>query len=354
MSKENLNVVPEMPSIPMGQLAEFVTFVTGTLEEPVMIWGPFGVGKTRIIEQAAEKAGAFLVPILLSQYESVDIRGLPAPDLENDSTRWLKASTFPFKGNKGFPTDRPIWMFLDELTSATSPVMAVGYQLINDGRVGEFELMDNVRIICAGNREQDKGIVNRMPMPLNNRMIHCESVVDVDAFTTWGTEAGLPAVGMAFIQWRKPLLHNYDPKKSGKIVATPRTWEKAFRAYAQEGASEDHKMWAMAGSVGSGPTSEFMGFVQIWHKVRGMVKKILSDPAKAPLLEEQSEQYAVAVCLSGEMNEKNAGDVYTYLCRMEPMFTVLAMTLACGRDNTLFETPAFADYSIKFKQVYQR
>jgi len=353
MSNETI-AMPEMPNISMGELPDFVSFVVTELKEPLMIWGGFGIGKTRVMEQAAEEAGAFLVPILLSQYESVDIRGLPSPDLKTDSTRWLKASTFPFKGNKGFPTDRPIWVFLDEMTSSTQPVMAVGYQLVNDLRVGEFELMDNVRIIAAGNREQDKGIVNRMPMPLNNRFVHCEAIVDVDAFTEWGTSVGLPAVGMAFIQWRKQLLHNYDPKKSGKVVATPRSWEKAFRAYGNEKASDIHKEWAMAGAVGSGPTAEFMGFVKIWQRVRGMLKDIMQNPESAPLLEDQSEMYAVAVSLSGEMSKKTADAIYKYLTRMEPMYTVLAMTLACRRDREISETDAFMNFATKYKAVFQK
>ena len=351
MSSENLSI-PEMGQVSVGKLPALIQFTVSTLKEALMIWGGFGIGKTKVVEQAAKEADAFLVKILASQYESVDIRGLPAPD--GDTTRWLKASTFPFKGNKGFPTDCPIWLYLDEITSATSPVMAVLYQLVDEGRVGEFELMDNVVIIAAGNREQDKGIVNRMPMPLNNRFVHVEAIVDVDAFTAWGTKAGLPAVGMAFIQWRKPLLHNYDPKKSGKVVATPRTWEKAFRAYAVDDVTDDIKQLTMSGAVGAGPTAEFMGFVQIWQRVRGMVKQIIKDPENAPLLEEQSEMYAVAVSLSGEMDAKNTGAIYSYLTRMEPMYVVLAMTLACGREEAIYETDAFMQYAKKYKSVFQR
>ena len=79
------------------------------------------------------------------------------------------------KGNPLFPADRPILLFLDELPSASIPVMAVHYQLMNKRRAGEHKLVDNVRIVCAGNRGDDRGVMNRMPLRLCNRLSWFES-----------------------------------------------------------------------------------------------------------------------------------------------------------------------------------
>ena len=49
-----------------------------------------------------------------------------------------------------------------------------------------------------------------MPTPLANRFTHAEVGIDPDAWCFWAQEAGLPAVGVAFIQFRKALLSTFD------------------------------------------------------------------------------------------------------------------------------------------------
>src|SRR5690606_25638380 len=138
--------------------------------EPLMFWGSMGIGKAEIINQSEAEHGATLVDIRLSQYDSVDLRGIPVPPEERRQTVWHAPSTIPFKGNSRFNEDEGlIFLFLDEVNAASPAVSAVAYQLINDRRVGEHELMNNVRIIAAGNRDQDRGVTNRQPAPLSNR-----------------------------------------------------------------------------------------------------------------------------------------------------------------------------------------
>ena len=103
---------------------------------PLAFWGPSGIGKSEAIAQSARAHDATLVDIRLSQYESVDLRGIP--DIQTGSTVWNAPSTLPFKGNTKFSEDGPpIFLFLDEINSAEPSTAAVAYQLVNDRRVGE-------------------------------------------------------------------------------------------------------------------------------------------------------------------------------------------------------------------------
>ena len=190
-----------MHTLTIPGMKQFITHVALGQQEPVMFWGPPGVGKSEGVRQCCEEAGGHLVDIRLSQYDSVDLRGIPSP--EAGFTIWNAPSTLPFKGNPGFPDDRPIFLFLDEINSAAPAVAAVAYQLINDRAVGEHELMDNVVVIAAGNRDGDKGVTNRMPAPLANRFTHAEIDVDTDAWCYWAQNKGLSPMGLAFIQFRK-------------------------------------------------------------------------------------------------------------------------------------------------------
>lgn len=320
--------------------------------EPLMMWGPAGVGKSESIAQLAKTYYAELCTILLSQYDSVDLRGFPAPDNHSNHTIWYPPSTLPFIGNAKFPTDRPIILFLDEINAASQSVAAIAYQLINDRRIGEHVLMDNVRIIAAGNRECDRGVTNRMPAPLANRMTHVEVVVDPKAWATWAQGNNIPPVGIAFLQWRNNLLSTFDPKLPQKVFATPRTWTKAFKYYLSN-MPEHIKQAAMAGSVGDGPVAEFYGFVKIWQNLTPL-SDIEADPDGVPVpsTKDLSISYALTVAISGAMTPANVDAFVKFLKRMpSDEYVILALQLAIRRDESLLNTDAFITVS-KLHKTY--
>ena len=351
-----------MQKITANQLKQVVKHVVLRLHEPVMIEGQFGSGKTEVIKQACEEEGALCHPVLLGQYDTVDLRGSPwVGDLAIDyqATIWHPASTLPFVGNPNFPTDRPIVLFLDERTSATVPVMGICYQLVNEHCVGEHLLMPNVRIISAGNRAIDKGIVNREPMPLCNRETRYEFEIDMDQWCIWaqGKYGDDAAIFIAYHQFRskssaQSMLCTYDPAKGEKCVATPRTWEKSIKYFRDDIMPLDIKQASIAGAVGNGPAADFWGFNDSWRKIAKYMPKILKDPEKASIPEEASLQYALAVCISGTLHLSNVHLLHVYLLRMPPEFNVLAWQLAIKRDTQLFECDQFLDFSHKYKVIF--
>jgi hypothetical protein len=343
-----------MQVISIPDFKDVINHVAVRHHEPIMAWGKPGVGKSAAVRQAATDHDAALVDIRLSQYDSVDLRGIPVPHA--GMTVWHAPITLPFKGNAQFEaldTKKPIFLFLDEINAAAPSVAAVAYQLINDRAVGEHELLDNVVVIAAGNREQDRGVTNRMPTPLANRFTHYEIDIDVDAWTFWAQQEGLPAEGLAFMQFRKPLLSTFDPAKPDKAFATPRTWEKALTYYADPQMPEHIKQASMAGAVGEGPSAEFWGFVDVWGKMPKM-SDIEANPNKVPVPEEAAMRYAVSVAISGTMNIKNIPPFATYLQRMDPEFGVLSWQLALKRDPTVCGSKEFIDFSKKYRSIFAR
>lgn len=341
-----------MHTISIPAFKQMIQFLGFGLREPVMAWGPPGVGKSLAVQQAAFEQGADLVDIRLSQYDSVDLRGIPVPSKETHQTIWFAPSTLPFKGNPAFDESRPILLFLDEINSAAPAVAAVAYQLINDRRVGEHVLMDSVVVVAAGNREGDRGVTNKMPLPLANRFTHVEIGEDADAWCEWAQGAGVPPVLIAFIQFRKPLLNTFDPSKPDKAFATPRTWEKAGKYHADPAMPLNVKQAAIAGAVGMGPAAEFGGFVDIWSKMIP-IADIIAAPEKAPVPKEAAMTYAVTIALSGAATKDNIAPIWTYLQRLSPEFAVLALKLALQRDMEIRTTPTFIDFAKKLKAIWQ-
>lgn len=341
-----------MHSITIPSAIQVVEHVVVKLNQPVFFWGGFGGGKSSMVAQAAAKIGAVVVDIRLSQYDSVDLRGFPG--VQDGETVWYAPATLPFVGVKAFehiPDTTPIILFFDEANAASNAVSAVAYQLVNDRACGEHKLRDNVRIIMAGNREGDRGVTNRQPAPLSNRLTHFEVISDVPSVVDYAMSKGWPAIFAAFINFRKPLLNTAaEAKPTDKAIATPRSWEKAMTYYA-DSMPEDIKMAAMAGAIGEGPAAEFWGFVSVWQKVKDYMPKITKNPEKCDIPEEPSMLYAVTVSVSGEMTPETAPTYHKFLMRLSPEFAILAWQLAVKRDEALYSTREFIDFSKTYAAV---
>ena len=338
-----------MMTVKINQLVDMIEHVAIDLDEPLMIWGPPGAGKSEAVAQVTAKHDAIMVDIRLSQYDSVDLRGFPSTEpglyAEGNGMAWAPPVTLPFVGNKAFPTDRSVILFLDEINSASPSVAAVAYQLINDRRVGEHVLMPNVRIVAAGNREGDRGVTNKMPLPLANRMTHVEVMMDNESWINYHLDNGGDPIFAAFFMYRPALICTFDPARPAKAFGTYRSWSKAAKYYA---SAMPHaiKVAAITGAVGEGEAAEFLGFVDIVDKMPDL-DDIIKRPTKAALPDGVGMSYAVSVSLSSRMSSKELDDltaIDTYLRRIAPEFHACAWTLAVRRDNYLLSTPLGAKF----------
>jgi hypothetical protein len=328
---------------------------------PCIFWGPPGAGKSAGAAQAAAENDALLVDIRLSQYDSVDLRGFPGVGSDG-LTVWHAPSTLPFKGNPHFPTDRKILLFFDEINAATPAVSAVTYQIINDRRCGEHELMDNVYIIAAGNREGDRGVTNRMPLPLANRLVHFEIGVDHTAVCEHYAKIGISPIAIAFYHFKPSQLMTFDPASTNKAFSTPRSVERAMRFFADTKLSDDIKRAGMAGAMGHGEAADFWGFVDIYQKVTP-ISQIIADPegVDMPSAQEPGLRWAMAIHVSGHMipddpvagTKGNIGPLHTYLKRMPGDMTVVAWQLAVMRNSKIFTAKEYLDFSKTYRAVFQ-
>lgn len=345
-----------MQVINLPTMKSMITHVGVKHRRPLMFWGPMGVGKSEGVAQAVADHDGVLVDIRLSQYDSVDLRGIPDPDKESRQTVWYAPATLPFMGNPAFDPDGPlIFLFLDEVNAAAPAVSAVAYQLINDRRVGEHALMDNVVIIAAGNREGDRGITNKQPAPLSNRLVHAELVADIKAWSFWAQSSGkIPPVMVALLNFQPDLLHTFDPNQpTVKAFGTPRTWEFAADFFNDPDMPKDIKFAAISGAVGEANQIQLMAFADIWGSLTP-VEDIIKSPTTVPVPDKLDIQYAMAVHVSGNMDKGNSDQLHKYLDRMNPEMVVLAWTLAINRDEDVTDTNAFLHaYAPKYRSLFQ-
>jgi len=227
------------------------------VRQPVMIWGPPGIGKSDIIHEIGKETKRKVIDIRLALWEPTDIRGIPYFDQESKEMKWAPPSELP-----KVITDDSI-VFLDEFPSAVPTVQAGAYQLILNRKIGEYQLPPAVDMVAAGNRENDRGISYKMPAPLANRFTHIELKPNFNCWLNWAIKNDIDSSIISFLSWSKKDLYDFNPKSASKAFATPRSWTFAnkFITKGKRCQNSDSLLTALlAGTVGEGLAITYMTF----------------------------------------------------------------------------------------------
>ena len=281
------------------KVAQRNALVDGDRRAP-MFWGQPGISKSAIIRQLAKEMNYKLIDVRLSQMAPEDLRGIPAvfkDASERAYVEWALPQFLPKRdiGSRTATlpkdaleidetltgmvpgTEHPrshYWdgalVLFDEMPNADPSVQAASYQLVLDGKLGDYVMPANAVLMAAGNRETDKGNTFPMPSPLSNRFTHFFIVPDFDEFNEWAFKAGIHPTIIGFLNANKNKLNMFDPSKPQKAFATNRTWHMASDyMWEQERAPIDRTVFraTISGTIGSGVETELDGFIKVVDKL---------------------------------------------------------------------------------------
>lgn len=321
-------------------------------QQPFMLHGSPGVGKSAIVRQVANELGIKMIDLRLSQLDPVDLRGVPSVDNKAKRTTWNAPDFLPRDG-EGI-------LFLDEINSAAQATQAAAYQLVLDRRLGDYVLPPGWAIAAAGNRTTDRAIVNQMSTALKNRFTHVDYDINNDDWSLWALKAGISPEVLGFIRFRPQLLNEFEKRgdseaerkrqariKDQNAFATPRSWEFLSKVVAEKpDPSIEHELYS--GIVGEGCAAEFLGFLRYYRDLPNLDAILMNpDKAKDPKDFPPATMYALATGLATKANADNMDRVVKYALRMQPEFQVLLIKDAITRDEKLTECKAFNTWAIK-------
>lgn len=212
-----------------SELSEFLLNIAPV--RPIFIWGPPGIGKSSLVEQFAESVGLDCISLLGSQLAPEDIIGVP--QIKNNKSSFCPPTLIA--------RDKPFCLFLDELNACSQEVQKAFYSLINDQRIGEFELPEGTIVIGAGNRAQDAAIVKPLSSALINRMLHISLRANSRDWLAWAGDNGIHRLIISYIQLRPDHLWARPPKHE-EPFSTPRSWtmlSDALHAYQEKSLTEN-------------------------------------------------------------------------------------------------------------------
>jgi len=295
---------------------------------PAMVWGPPGIGKSDLMQAIADEQGRQLIDMRLLLLEPTDLKGIPFYDPDTNTMKWAQPSELPAittqadvdEGKaelasaeaqrdpalikkakrkldmliKAFKFQDAI-LFLDEITSASPNVQASAYQLVLNYRVGEYHLPKGVSIVCAGNRDTDRGVSFRMPSPLANRLVHLEMGANFEDWQKWAIQNMVHPDVVGFLTHHKHQLFTFDPKSPDKAFATPRSW--AFVGdLISDNLPQSLNTTLVAGTVGEGLAVEFTEHRRISSKMP-KAEDILTGLNPPLQIKEISALYSLTISL---------------------------------------------------------
>lgn len=322
--------------IPARVTKSLKSMLQAPIYTPLFLSGAPGVGKSSLVKQSTTELGWGFLDIRVSQFDAVDFRGLPVP--KDGKTVWLTPDLFPTSGN---------WVvLLDELPDAPLLVQSALYQLVLDGRLGDYIVPEGVKFVAAGNRQTDRAAAGRLSSALASRFIHIDVDVDLDSWCQWAFAHGIRTEVIAFLRFRPELLHQFDPAKhTERAFPTPRTWEFVSRVL-EANPPEEVEVDLYSGAVGKGAGAEFAAFVQVFRKLPSP-DAVLIDPDGAEVPRESSVLYALCGALARKASEQNADRLFRYVGRLPSEFQALLVSDATRRCKDLKNTRAYISWTAK-------
>jgi len=117
------------------------------------------------IMENVEKYWVF-ADIRLSIYDATDLKGVPFRG--EYGLEWVLPEELNIlSDNRVYGT-----LFLDELNQAMPSVMNASFQIILDRKVNGVKLSDNILVVGAGNRLDERAYIYKIPKPLVNRFCY--------------------------------------------------------------------------------------------------------------------------------------------------------------------------------------
>jgi hypothetical protein len=246
---------------------------------PIALRGRPGVGKTSMIEAAANHLNLPCEQLIGSLREPTDFAGLPI--IQADGSVALAPPAWAVRAASH--TNGSV-VFLDELTACSAATQSAALRIIREGVAGEFHLPNHVRFVAAYNDADDAGGIDLLT-PMRSRLIHINVEADQDAFIH-GLLEGWPSTSgfgfdpnsslsaehvarwknlvVAYLRSRPSLLEVPPPPGSWGSFPTPRTWEMLVTAASAAdslGASHECRNLLIEGTIGASHALEFLSFV---------------------------------------------------------------------------------------------
>ena len=287
------------------------------LHRSLCVEGSPGVGKTQIIQAAAQELGIKCITKHLPTMLVEDF-GILFPNGDN-SLHYRLPDWFPTLEKDG---ESGILLF-DDRNQGGNDLQKVLANIIQARELHGHRLPDGWSVMSTGNRQKDRAGSNKVLSHLRNRETLVELDVKVEDWVEWASGQEINPFLISFAMFRPQLLNNFEPNQD--VNATPRSWVEGVGRVMDNAVDlpAETQMECFAGAVGEGPAGEFLSFMKVAESLPS-VEDILADVHNYPVPTEVSIRYALTGALASATTHKNFGALTDFYLRWDAReFSVL-------------------------------
>jgi hypothetical protein len=305
----------------------------------VLVTGKPGIGKSDIGHQASANAGREVILSHPVVSDPTDYKGLPFA--ANGVAEFL-----PFGDlRKLLEAEKPTTWFIDDLGQASSAVQASLMQILLAREINGHKISDNVSIIAATNRKEDKAAVSGLLEPVKSRFGGgiIELQVNHEDWVRWALQNSMPVELISFVRFRPDLLDKAVPTKEIKNSASPRT-VAAVGKVQNAGVSESLMNEAFKGIVGESFATEYMAFLKLYKDLPS-IDDIFLNPKTADIPKTPGGKYAISGAIAAKAKPDRMGAITQYIDRLPAENAVACMKDINIRSKECTRTQEFIQWA---------
>lgn len=245
----------------------------GHLTSMPWLSGSPGIGKSEAVRQICRHKGWGLKVVYMATIMLEQITGLPKIGKEEDTgsefIRWSRPEIFNFNHLEVVPDSdqHPIMLFLDDAHLCNRQIQAYMFQLLTYRSIHDHRLPENVAIVLAGNRGNDKAGFQEILAPVANRIFFINIHADIEQWVeNYAVSNTIRSDIITFLQ-------NYPECLIGKPLESgawpsPRSWSYASMTLDSFGAplTDQVIFTVLTGHVGTEATTRFIEYHELYAK----------------------------------------------------------------------------------------
>ena len=291
-------------------------------DQPVLLWGAPGSGKTSAVEALAAAEGAVVETVIGSTLDPVDVSGMPT------AGGWRLMPWAERVCDRAESRVRS-WLFFDEISCAPPSVQAALLRVIWSRELGGRSIR-GVRIVAAANPADSAADGGVLSGAMANRWLHVNWTTDATEWVSgelggWGrgavsAERARAAASVCGYIRRSPAALLAQPEKMedlGRAWPSPRSWSGAIGLLAEVGGPRaEMARECVAAAVGDAAAAEWAN----WEAAQDLPdpEALLAGRAAIPERGDQAfaAVLALAACALSEHEERRG--------RVEAAWRILA------------------------------
>ena len=201
-------------------------------QRPVLLMGPPGIGKTAIVEQAAQECGVGLVSYTITHHTRQSAVGLPMVEKKIYDGREVTvteytmseiiASVYECMKNTGCQEGI---LFIDEVNCVSETLAPTMLQFLQGKTFGNHRVPKGWVIVAAGNPSEYNKSVREFDIVTLDRVKKINVDVDYPAWKTYAAEREIHGAIRSYLEGKSQNFYRIDQNPEGKEFVTARGWE---------------------------------------------------------------------------------------------------------------------------------